>query len=292
MLSRLCHSLPLEQWKDAVTEPTDGQSAIRRLARFAHPCDSLSRRDLLKAGVLGVLTGLGSHSTARAMQGADRTGDELGPVPLVFDEPADRPAGSIPWPVTVGVPFANGALESLNGLTISAGESPVPAQFTKVIDWRFGAKTISWVHCDFQTRLGGRDKPGATLHDSRQANPEPAHAVTVVEDETHYTVDTGAVTFTCSKTAFNLFDSLVAGNTPVVRSSSLYWKATACPSRFRRTRAKPGPLNGPQNLGQQPFGLPALVPTHLASWWKLGNRRRFARPAPLAEGTNQLLRAL
>ena len=146
-------------------------------------------------------------------------------VPLVFDEPADRLAGSITWPVTLGVPFANGALATLDGLSIFDAAAAVPAQFAHALDWRFGAKTISWVHCDFQATFGGGGNPSASLRRG-PGGPPPRQAVTVVDRGASYEVNTGAISFTTSKTAFNLFDSLSVGDTPLVSSSSLYWNDT------------------------------------------------------------------
>ncbi len=145
-------------------------------------------------------------------------------IPLSFDEPADRPSGAILWPVTVGVPFANGQLTDTSMLSIG-GTSAVPAQFTPAINWRHGAGTLSWVHCDFQATFGGGSEPAANLETNR-SNPAPTQSVSVVDSGTAYVVSTGAVTFTCNKTAFNLFDSLSAGSEQIVSSSSLYWKDT------------------------------------------------------------------
>src|SRR5262249_13809969 len=121
--------------------------------RSGDPADpaSVSRRDVLKAGAFVVLAA--SEASAiepRSAAGAPATGD-FSPIKLLFDEPADRPVGAVRWPVTVGVPFANGQLSSIEGLSLSVDGGAAPAQFTKALDWRFGAKTISWVHCDFQS---------------------------------------------------------------------------------------------------------------------------------------------
>ncbi|HEY2841414.1 MAG TPA: hypothetical protein VGJ26_19810, partial [Pirellulales bacterium] len=186
---------------------------------------ALTRRELIKAGALGALAGFDFFSEARGAQAPAAADAPFSTAALRFDEPADRPAGAISWPVTVGVPFANGALASINGLAITATGAPTPTQFTKALDWRFGKKTISWVHCDFQATLGGGATPEFALG-AGQPNPPPAKDVQVKDEGDHFTVDTGAVSFRCSKTAFNLFDSFSAGGAELIKSSSLYWQDT------------------------------------------------------------------
>jgi len=192
--------------------------------------NDLTRREVLKAGALGALGAWesladGCRGVADDKAGSKKAVASPANVPLVFDEPADRLAGSVIWPVTVGVPFGNGALTTLDGLSIFDAAAAVPAQFTHALDWRFGAKTISWVHWDFQARFGGAANPAASLRRGPAA-PPPERAVTVVDRGASYEVNTGAISFTTSKMAFNLFDSFSVGDTPLVSSSSLYWKDT------------------------------------------------------------------
>jgi len=207
----------------------------------------LTRREAIKIGAVAALAGLAPFSTSTAAQKTAASGGPFASATFLFDEPADRPAGSIVWPVTVGVPFANGALTGLDGLAITGGDSATPTQFTKALDWRCDKKTISWAHCDFQATLGGGAKPALTLS-AGQSNPAPAKAVTVKDDGDHFTVDTGAVSFRCSKKAFNLFDSLAAGSAELIKSSSLYWQDTrgvtyeARHAKCEVTVEKSGPL--------------------------------------------------
>ena len=127
----------------------------------------------------------------------------------------------------MGVPFANGALNSTDSLALTVGESSVPGQFIKAIDWRYGEKTVSWANGDFQAAFGHDAQPEATLHTTGRGDHRPAQPVTVSDSGTHFKVDTGEVSFSCSKTSFNLFDSFAVGKTPLLkRSSSLYWKDT------------------------------------------------------------------
>ena len=207
-----------------MVESTEPPVPCRDSARSASPDMQVTRRDLLKIGALGTLGGWDLLADGRGARAADAADLGFSPVPLRFDEPADRPAGSTRWPVTVGVPFANGALTSIEGLSISVADAAQPAQFDKALDWRHGAKTISWVHCDFQTTVGSNAKPAATLHLGQAGPARPG--VTVVDNGAHYTVDTGAISFTCSKSSFSLLDSLAVGDKALLRSSSLYWKDT------------------------------------------------------------------
>ncbi len=205
--------------------------AKRQLADHAQPhLDGLSRRELLQVGAIGMLGGLASLSPAagepaRASPSSDPKTDPSRPIALLFDEPADRSPGTVDWPVTVGVPFANGQLEDVKGLSMATGGKPAAAQFTEALRWRSEPKTVSWVHCDFQARLGGGTRPEVTVRDGGVASP-PEKSVIVSDDGKHITVDTGAIKFQCSKTAFNLFDSLVAGERQVLRGSALYWRDT------------------------------------------------------------------
>ncbi|MBI2823989.1 MAG: hypothetical protein HYX69_04770 [Planctomycetia bacterium] len=144
---------------------------------------------------------------------------------LQFDEPADRPAGTLLWPITIGVPFANGSRDTVADLSICDGQMAHPTQFAAALDWRFGDGGISWAHCDFLAPLGGGAVPRRALR-TDVANPAPATAVSVTEDSGSITVDTGEVTFTISKTALNLFESFDAGATNLVSSSQAYWKDT------------------------------------------------------------------
>jgi hypothetical protein len=190
------------------------------------PGDALTRRDVLKASALGALGAWESLADTRpgeAKEGPPAQEPVVNSVnvPLVFDEPAGRLAGSITWPVTVGVPFANGALATLDDLSVFGAEAAVPTQISRALDWRFGAKTVSWVHCDFQATFGGGANPTASLRRAPAALPE--RAVKVIDRGASYEVQTGAISFIVSKTAFNLFDSFSAGDTRLVSSSSLYW---------------------------------------------------------------------
>lgn len=143
---------------------------------------------------------------------------------MPMDDFDDRPPGSVPWPVTVGIPFANGALTSGRTPVILAGGNIVPSKATTALNWRHGAGTPSWVHSDFQIDMGGdANDPDLSFFIA----PTPSHfgpSVTVTESATKYTIATGAITFECSKTAFNLFDTLSAGATQIVESSQLYTK--------------------------------------------------------------------
>jgi|GEM_PF-2842243 len=187
---------------------------------------SLTRREALKAGALGALAGWELWPRSAHAQTQPKVDGPFTTAALVFDEPTDRPAGAIAWPVTMGAPFANGALTGLEGLAITSGDVAAPAQFTKALDWRFGKKTISWAHCDFQATLGGGSAPSMTLRAGGPTNPAPAKVVSVKDDGDHFTVDTGAVQFRCNKKAFNLLETFTAGGAELLRGSALYWQDT------------------------------------------------------------------
>src|SRR3990172_11779775 len=61
---------------------------------------------------------------------------------LRFDEPAGRAAGPVRWPVTVGVPFANGAVSADTPVALKdAAGNPIPVQTQVLGQWRGAAPT-------------------------------------------------------------------------------------------------------------------------------------------------------
>jgi len=76
---------------------------------------------------------------------------------LRFDEPVGRPVETIRWPVTAGVPFANGAIRADTPVTLLDAEGvPIPVQTQVLGQWRVGPKTPKWILLDFQANIASR----------------------------------------------------------------------------------------------------------------------------------------
>jgi len=145
---------------------------------------------------------------------------------LRFDEPVGRAVETVRWPVTAGVPFANGAIRTDTPVTLSDAEGmPIPVQTQVLGQWRVGPRTPKWILLDFQANIASR--PPATLRVVAGRKPvAPAARVKVLETPKAITVDTGAVTFSVSRESFGLFDTFaLADGTRVLKGSACYWIA-------------------------------------------------------------------
>lgn len=145
---------------------------------------------------------------------------------LLFDEPASRPdCQGITWPITVGVPCSDGALADVADLSVSAAGQAVPLQTADLLHWRTGYESVKWALLDFQTTYGSSNAlPSYSVADTPATVSGPAIAIN--ETGTEITVDTGACTFTVSKTAFSLLESYSDSSGALVSGSSLYWTDT------------------------------------------------------------------
>lgn len=106
-------------------------------------------------------------------------------------------------PITLGVPFAQGALSSTSQLGIMAPNgNPVDAQFSVMSRWRDGS--IRWLKCDFQANVAANAQfiyqlvTNSTLNSSTD--------LSVSETSTDIIIHTGPLRFTGSKNNYDLID--------------------------------------------------------------------------------------
>jgi len=121
-------------------------------------------------------------------------------------------------PVMMGVPFPEGALQDVENLRLLRDGKEVPAQFRATGRW-LPQGSIRWVLVDFQTDIRANEKQRYVLEYGpgirRQASP--VSAVRISEDDTRYTIDTGATVFRISKRKFTLFEGVsLAGGAVLV----------------------------------------------------------------------------
>ncbi len=106
------------------------------------------------------------------------------------------------WPVTVGVPFAEGQLKDAAALRVSGPDSkPLPLQAQVTAKWPDGS--VKWVLLDTQATLPASSKTALHLSwDARTSTAVPAAAakLQVSADGTGVKIDTGAMSFKLTPT--------------------------------------------------------------------------------------------
>lgn len=142
---------------------------------------------------------------------------------ILFDEPPDRTAAPVRWPVTVGVPFANGTIRPDTPIALTdAGGQPVPVQTKTLGEWRVGARTPKWVLLDFQTDVARNLPKRLRVRAGKQ--PAEATPISIQETPEMIAVDTGAVSFWVSKKNFNFIEGVsLSDRRQVLKGSALYW---------------------------------------------------------------------
>jgi hypothetical protein len=121
------------------------------------------------------------------------TGRRVKRIRLSLAEPAgvDRQA----WPVTQGIPFADGDLERGAPVRVvtDAGE-PLPTQAVCLATWRADGRHVKWLLLDFQVDLPAGQTRDVWLEYGPEVTPVlPCQSVTVGKDAEHTRIDTGAV---------------------------------------------------------------------------------------------------
>lgn len=137
---------------------------------------------------------------------------------VTLSEPADRAATVIQWPITVGVPFAEGAIA--HDTPVSLGETPVQTQ--TLAPWRTGSGSPKWVLLDYQQTIGG-EAPGAQRVVTGQPPAAPKQPVNVTRDGDAITVSTGVSQFTIDTQNFDPFAQFAYGPYPMVEQTEVYW---------------------------------------------------------------------
>lgn len=108
-------------------------------------------------------------------------------VKLAVEEPSGTARGG--WPVTSGVPFAQGALPDAAHLTLLSGDGqPLPLQTDVLARWPDGS--VRWLLVDFQADFAAKQRRSFTLRHDPKTAPAPvgapvrintAHGVTAIE---------------------------------------------------------------------------------------------------------------
>ncbi len=107
-------------------------------------------------------------------------------------------------PVSLGIPFPQGALTDPARLGLRNGDTPVPVQTTVTARWPDGS--IKWLMTHFQVDLPGDQAHTITFTDDGSiAHPTPDPSVTVSETATGLVLDTGTLRVVCAPSGQDLF---------------------------------------------------------------------------------------
>ncbi|NQT13504.1 MAG: hypothetical protein HQ582_12190, partial [Planctomycetes bacterium] len=149
-------------------------------------------------------------------------GVEHGTIPLVVRETTG--VARERWPVTSGIPFPQGHLGSIENLRLQTKDgTSVPAQCQVLSAWPDGS--VRWVLLDVQAGVPAYGESKYTLEYGNTIRAETAEtSLAVNEGKKRISVDTGAMTFVVSKTAFRLFEEVRVGG-----------RVVAGPGRLRMT---------------------------------------------------------
>jgi len=105
------------------------------------------------------------------------------------------------WPITTGIPLPRHTSNDPGEFRLLEDGQPVAAQFSERARW-YPDREVKWLGLDFQARYeGGRPREYRVVKGGAET-PPPGVAVTVQEDESHFTVGTGALRFKVGKTRF------------------------------------------------------------------------------------------
>jgi hypothetical protein len=151
-------------------------------------------------------------------------------------------------PITSGVPLPLGALEDVKACRLLRDGVEVPAQFRAAGLWRPGT-SIQWLLVDTQADVAANATAKYVLEygSGVKAEAAPQAAVVVAEDDTGYTITTGAATFRVNKQRFSLFDEVRSADgrvpVPAPAQDSPRFGATVRGLQAMVTRAIPDPKN-------------------------------------------------
>ena len=151
-------------------------------------------------------------------------------------------------PITGGVPLPPGGLEDVTACRLLRDGVEVPAQFRAAGLWQPG-KSIQWLLVDTQADVAANATAKYELEygPGVKAAAAPQAAVRVAEDDTGYTVTTGAATFRVSRQRFSLFDEVRLADgrvaVPVPAEGRPRFGATIRGLQAMVTRAIPDPKN-------------------------------------------------
>ena len=99
------------------------------------------------------------------------------------------------WPITQGIPFADGELEPGAAVCVVDAEGrPFPTQSTCLATWSRDMKYVKWLLVDFQTDLRADETASFFLEYGEGAEtPAPTQPVAVTREEGRIRIDTGVL---------------------------------------------------------------------------------------------------
>ncbi len=127
--------------------------------------------------------------------------------------------------VTSGIPLPEsaGVTDAANLMVTDESGAVIDSQMTVLARWGGapgdGTKPIKWVLVEFPATVAAGES--ATYYLKDRSGPDPGSlSLSVTEDATFVTIDTGTATFKIRKDYFNFLDTVIAGGTTVVSSGS------------------------------------------------------------------------
>jgi hypothetical protein len=119
--------------------------------------------------------------------------------------------------VTSGVPFAIGQVSNISILRVVTNDgknTPVAAQFTRMVSWPDGSVKVAMVSLIPLMSTNGKGYiKYKILYKNTQStsNPQPVNPLKVTDNGTQFVVDNGVSTFVISKKTFTVFDQVKIG---------------------------------------------------------------------------------
>jgi hypothetical protein len=115
------------------------------------------------------------------------------------------------WPISRGIPLAEGALQEINELWLEDGtKAPVAAQFRLLARWPDGS--LKWVLTDFQADVPANGEAVYRLcWGEGKKEAVPHETLKIIDDEERVVVCSGPLCFGISRKAFGLFEFVHLG---------------------------------------------------------------------------------
>jgi len=118
-------------------------------------------------------------------------------------------------PVSIGVPFPEGAVSNQACLQLMSNGQPVQFNTTQLANWPDGS--IKWLLLDFQADVGANDESLYQLESDNSVDKHFSHAaesrsIVIRDVDDGCLVDTGSARFTINKKCLILFNQVVLGN--------------------------------------------------------------------------------
>lgn len=128
-----------------------------------------------------------------------------GTVPIIVEEPSGVERNG--WPVTSGVPMAEGILRDSSYVRLSSDGRELPLQTEILSRWPDGS--IKWLLLDFQIDLSANERRRLTLEYGPKARSSQSQAsIDVQKDSNATTITTGPLKLILSHSEFRLLDSV------------------------------------------------------------------------------------